>query len=135
MPYKILEHTADVRISVQAESPEGLFSDAVLAMMEVLKPAIPAQKQTVRRKITVEARDLTALLVDFLNEVLFNTQTNKETYDKIIISSLSANKIKAELRGFKAEAFGEDIKAVTYHEAKVKQNQDGKWKTNLVFDI
>jgi len=30
---------------------------------------------------------------------------------------------------------GEDIKAVTYHEAEVKKKKDGIWETMLIFDI
>ena len=34
-----------------------------------------------------------------------------------------------------AIAFGADVKAVTYHEAEIRQNANGEWSTVIVYDI
>ncbi len=39
------------------------------------------------------------------------------------------------LRGFAVSSLDEDIKAVTYHEAEVKETEDRKWETMIVLDI
>ena len=135
MPYKILEHTADVRVLVQSNSLEELFSDALLAMMEVLKPSVAVEKKEAERTIAVKSTDQTALLIDFLNEVLLAAYEYREAYDRVIFKSLKENSLEAELYGRAVESFGEDIKAVTYNEAEVKQSETGQWQTNLVFDI
>mgnify|MGYP001601673084 FL=1 len=135
MPYKILEHTADVRVLVRGSSLEEIFSGALLAMMEVLKPEVVAQKKKTERTIAVKSADKTALLVDFLNEVLLAAYNHKEAYDKIFFKSWGENSLKAVLYGYTVQSFGEDIKAVTYHEAEIKKDKSGNWHTYLVFDV
>lgn len=135
MTYKMLEHTADVRMLVQGDSLEELFSDAVFGMMEILKPKTDGQKQPIQRTIALEAADTTALLIDFLNEVLLSAHINKEMYDEVIFKTLSKRSLEVNLRGFDTRSFGEDIKAVTYHEADVRETKNGKWETMIVFDI
>ena len=135
MTYKMLEHTADVRIFVQGDSLEELFLDAVYGMMEILKPRFDNQKQVTQRAITLEAADITALLIDFLNEVLLASQINKEAYDEVIFKTLSLRSLEAILRGVAVRSFDEDIKAVTYHEAEIRRTEDGKWETMIIFDI
>ena len=133
--YEILEHTADVRMLVQGDSLEDLFSEALYGMMEILEPKVDDQKKGIERVIAIEATDTTTLLIDFLNEVLLSTQIHKEAYNKMIFKELSQHSLEAILSGIAVQSFGEDIKAVTYHEAEVKRTEDGTWETMIVFDI
>lgn len=138
MTYKILKHTADLRMQIKAFTLEGLFRDAFSGMMDILKKGIPPERKPVQRKISVVSPDRTALLVDFLNEVLYLSQTRKEIYTEINITEFSEEheaRLLAEIKGVKINEFDEDIKAATYHEADVKQNEKGEWETLLVFDI
>lgn len=135
MTYKILEHTADVRMIVQADSLEKLFSEAVYGMMKIIEPKVDNKKEVIERTISLEALDTTALLIDFLNEVLLATHIHKEVYNEAIFKSLSERSLEAKLSGFIAKSLGEDIKAVTYHEAEVKKKKEGTWETMLIFDI
>lgn len=142
MPYQIIEHMADFKISVSGKTPEYLFSEAMAAMMFVLKNNPPKSADWRIRRIKINSPDLSALLVDFLSEVLSLAQINKEIYTlpangygKVNFKKFSQNYLEAELEGIGVDSFDEDIKAVTYHEADVKRDKDGFWKTNLVFDI
>lgn len=143
MPSEILKHTADLRIRVWADSLERLFQDAVFGMMGVLKEnfkpqALNHKKSTnpeLKREIKIKAGDQTALIVDFLNEALTMAQTNKEVYTGVKFNKISETELEAELNGIPVDEFDEDIKAVTYHEADVRQNESGEWETMLVFDI
>ena len=132
--YEILEHTGDVKIRVFGETPDGLFQNALLAMNEILKPKIKGQRSKVRN-IEITSTDLNALLVDFLSEINYLRQVNREVYDKVKFTKFSAVKVEAELNGRKVEEFGEDIKAVTFHELDVRQGPEGIWETVIVFDV
>lgn len=134
MPYEILSHTADLRIKLTADSLENLFKEALRAMAEILGKN-PKSKTPVARKISVISQDKTALLVDFLNEILALSQINKEVYTKIDFPKFSETNLEAVLEGQKIKKFDEDIKAATHHEADIRQNKDGRWETILVFDI
>jgi SHS2 domain-containing protein len=134
MPYKILEHTGDLKMEIIAESQEDLFSEALLGMMGFIKKLpYPSEHQT-KREINVSSADLTSLLIDFLGEALALSNIHKEIYNKIIFKNFSDTSLKAELEGIPVESFDEDIKAVTYHGAEIK-NSEGKWSVNLIFDI
>ena len=135
MSYEILKHTADLRMRIKGETLERLFEDAVYGMMSFIKTDTKDLNLDVIRELSVKAADRTALLVDFLNEILSLAQINREVYTKIFFKNLSETKVEVELKGVRVETFDEDIKAVTFHEADVEKNTAGEWETNLVFDI
>jgi SHS2 domain-containing protein len=136
MPCEIKKHTADLRLKVWGNTLPELFSEALKGMMNIIKHKKLERKQKkIERPITVYARDKTALLVDFLNEALSLAQIHKEIYTSVTFSTFSEIAVEAVLWGRKVEEFDEDIKAVTYHEAEVRQNKKKEWETTLVFDI
>jgi protein archease len=135
MSYTILEHTADVRMRVEARTLEKLFAEALGGMMEVLKPERKKDAAETTRRIELDASAATPLLVDFLNEALWLAHTHREAFASVAFDAISETRVAAVLRGAPAESFGEDIKAVTYHEAEIRKNAAGNLETVLVFDI
>lgn len=146
--YKLISHTADIRLNVEADDLPELFVAAMEGMMSMVK--IPNSKFLISetrtsRIIEVSSMDKTALLIDFLNEVLYQSHTNKEIYDEVEFlefpsfietsAGKSGTSLKAEIYGKKVEGFDEDIKAVTYHEADIIKNEKGNFETMIVFDI
>lgn len=135
MPYEILKHTADVRLRVKAGELRGLFAEALKGMMKIISPEFKEAEGEIKREVAVNSSDKTALLVDFLNEILALSQINGEVYAGVNFKEFSETKLRAELDGVKVKSFDEDVKAVTYHEADIKQNEKGEWETILIFDI
>ncbi|MDI6591965.1 MAG: archease [Patescibacteria group bacterium] len=134
MKYQILEHKADLKIRAFGKDKKELFLNMLLGMVESQKPEIKNKKE-VRRKIKIKSLDLPVLLVDFLSEVLYLSQVNREAYSNVKFAKFSDRELEAEIFGQKVERFGEDIKAVTYHNSEVKQNEDGSWQATILFDI
>ncbi len=138
--YKILEHPSDVRVQAFGKTYEELFFNAMKGMNAVLKPQVKSPKSKVKNKIKIASVDLNALLVDFLSEVLYLIQTNKEIYDVVKFKKLGLSTssrqiaLEAELFGNKIESFGEDIKAVTHHDLKIEQ-KNGLYEAIILFDI
>lgn len=138
--YKILPHIADVRVQAFGKTKEELFLNTMLGMNAVLRPQVTSSSKQVTRKIKVKSVDINSLLVDFLSEVLYLIQTNKEVYDEIKFKefgpSTSSGQIilRGELFGNKVESFGEDIKAVTYHGLKIEQ-KNSLYQATILFDI
>jgi SHS2 domain-containing protein len=131
--YEILEHKADLKIRTWGRTKEELFVNALLAMQDSMKPELSEGK--VKRKIFIESSDISTPLVDFLSELLYLIQVNKEIYSYVNFKVFSGNKIEAELIGQKVERFGEDIKAATYHRLDIHQKADGTWEATVLFDI
>ena len=88
-----------------------------------------------KRNIKIKSNNLETLLVDFLSEILYLTQVNKEIYDKIKFLKFSDNEIEVEISGKAVESFGEDIKGATYHDLEIKRNPDKTWQATVLFDI
>ena len=118
---------------VAAPTRPELFAEALRGLMELVKPE-GMQQKTVRAHVEVTAPDVTALLVDFLNEVLTRCHIRREIYVRVVFQSMTSIALEADLEGHAVVGFGEDVKAVTYHEADVRE-RDGSWSTTLVFDI
>lgn len=134
MPYKRLEHTADIRILVEAKTLEDLFRDSFTALMELMDPLGIGSKST-KREISVESIDETTLLIDFLSEALAEAEIENETFRFVEFKEFSGTRLVAEVEAFPIETFAEDIKAVTYSEVDVKKNDKGEWESTVVFDV
>lgn len=130
--FEIAQHTADIRIHINAPSVETLFGEAVRALMESMEPEGRGQAANVT--IEVEAPDLTALLVDFLNDVLLRCHTQRVAFEPVSIT-IGDGVVIAEMQSIRVRGFEDDVKAVTYHEADVRQAEDGSWMTALVLDV
>lgn len=135
--FRILSHTADLRLEVFGKTIEELFENAVVALSTILykkfdelkvKPTGPSEK------IKIQSVNLNALLVDFLSEILAKSEINKSVY-KVKSLKLKDGQLEAEIIGFPVDEFDEDVKAVTYTEVDIKQDEKGMWKTKLVLDI
>ena len=135
MKYETLEHKADLKIKAFGKTKEELFLNMLLGMQESMKPEFKQPVEKVKRKIKIKSLDLPALLVDFLSEVLYQNQVNKEVYKDVIFKKFSDVGLEAEIFGQKVERFGEDIKAVTHHNLEIKQNENGEWEAIVLFDI
>ena len=132
--FEVEQHTADIRIRLRSATIEELFADAVRSLMHVMKPggaagAPPADPVIIQ----LEAPDLTALLVDYLNEVLLRCHTRRQSFEPESFV-LREGAVTAHLRARTVPQFEEDVKAVTYHEANVVQTED-MWTTTLVLDV
>jgi len=132
--FEVLEHKADLKIRAFGKTKEKLFLNMLLGMNSALRAQIQDLKPETR-EIKVKSLDLGALLVDFLSEVLYQTQVNKEIYNKVEFKKLTDTELEAEIFGQKVEGFGEDIKAATYHNLEIKQKERGGWEAIVLFDV
>jgi SHS2 domain-containing protein len=134
--YELIQHTADIRIRVVASSVEELFKDSLRGLMHYIAGNVPPVEVLgpARYDIVVDAPDQTALLVDFLNEALLRSHLEHVVIGDVTFDSLTETSLAASLVSTQARV-AEDVKAVTYHEADVRQQDDGQWTTTIVLDI
>lgn len=138
MKFEYLPHTADIRMRIEADSLPLLFKAGLNGMNHILKEkhCVDDQKRDLRRNLTITALDVTCLLIDFLSDVLTLSYTEKSVFCDLSIVEFSEKSISVEISGTAVkDGFNEEIKAVTYHEAAVSQNEKGLWETMVVFDI
>lgn len=138
--FKQIHHTADKGFRVRAESLEDLFKTSVKGMAALFREDLydadpPEGGWAYSRNILVEAGDLTGLLVDFLSEILTLSHIHRVLIMESEIQVLDKTKIEAGIYGIEVDYFDEDIKAVTYHQANIRETKDGRYETVVVFDI
>ena len=133
--YELVEHTADVRLKLQADNLEELFEAALEGMAELIKQGACKEQQTQQISLDTRSLDSTTLLIDFLSDVLTQTHIHKVVYCKATFRKFNDTAISAQLIGVPVDSFDEDVKSVTYHEAEVKKNKDGLYETVVIFDI
>src|SRR3989344_5906155 len=123
--FEILEHTADLKIRAFGKTKQELFFNALEGMFSALRATIDNEQQTIDRKVKIKSVDLNSLLVDFLSEALYQSNINKEVYNKAEFIKFSDIEIEGVIYGQKYEELSEEIKAVTYHGLEIKQRNDG----------
>ncbi|NND31313.1 MAG: archease [Saprospiraceae bacterium] len=130
-------HTADIRIQVEADSLEELFLAGASVISDLLKPDFCQEHKafSVLKKIDVRSPDITALMIDFLSDLLTHSYTSKSIFCHIEMRRLTDQMVNATISGCPVDGFDEDIKAVTYHEANILKNKSGNWETMLILDI
>lgn len=133
MPYRQLDHTADLCFEVTADSFAALCAEALRVMTAWLGPVWGSAKA--ERSFRIEAPDRTALLVDLLNEALTLSQIHREAYDLLVIRSISDKFIEGSFVGKSITGARDEIKAVTYHGATVEERADRSWVAILLMDI
>jgi SHS2 domain-containing protein len=140
MKYKFLEHTADIKFQAYGKNLKECFSNAAYALSELIKGDIKI-KAKIKKRIAIEGKDKESLLYSFLEEFLFFLDANDFLMSKIEMIKIDGKKLKAEISGDKASnyKFTNDVKAITYNEMFVKQEDKGKdkglWVCQVVADV
>jgi SHS2 domain-containing protein len=135
--FDLLSHTADIRILAQGDSLPELFSASLEGLCEVLNPGWAELNLNcnLNVKIKTVSIDSTILLIDFLGEALLKMNNNSALLPKVKFNKINDNSLEAVLSGFKIDGFENDVKAVTYHEADIKLNENNLFETYIVLDI
>ncbi len=134
--YKILPHTADIRLKVYGKDYEELFQNAAFGFANILFNDVEKLIKRARghKKILIESVDVAALLVDFLNNLLAESNIEKKVFPRIKILRISPKLVEAQLFGVSVDHFDEDVKAVSYHNAEIRKTDKGL-EAELVLDI
>ncbi|MBU0649463.1 archease [Patescibacteria group bacterium] len=131
--YEILEHRADLKIKVWAKDRQELFCNALKAAFEAIEPNIVGAGTRVR-KIRAASEDENSLLIDFLNEAIYLSDVNNETYIDVKFESFARHGLAAELVARPVKGFKQEIKAVTHHGFKIEKTEKGL-EADIIFDI
>jgi len=135
--YKVFDHTADLGIDVSGKTQADLFSNAALALFEVMVDAAGIQT-TQYREMAIEGADRTDLFVNFLREILYLFNGEGLVLTACRIAQIDEGRLTAEIRCGRYDArkhrVKTEIKAVTYHQAVVR-HAEGKWIGRVIFDV
>jgi riboflavin kinase/FMN adenylyltransferase len=141
--YQEVEHTADRALWVWGRGLPDLFVGAARGIYHLMAE-LDGLVSTTWQTIQLEAWDRETLLVDWLNELLFCTEMEGLLFVDFCIESLhdspellgdsSAASLVAHVGGVHAPATSAHIKATTFHNLSLVQDESG-WSTVITFDV
>jgi SHS2 domain-containing protein len=131
--FKEIEHAADRAFRVRGHDLAELFTNAALALASV-QAAIGNEAGATAREVEVTGIDREALLVNWLNEILFLQERHRETYSRFEVLSISEQQLRARLHGVPLVTARTLIKAVTFHGLELRHSDRG-WEAAVVVDV
>lgn len=133
--HRFEEHTGEVRLELTAPSCEELFAEAGRALAElmlegegVVPPSAPG------RVVEVHARDRAALLVEWLNELIFLSEISKQVFPRVQVERVDETHARGRVAGLFPETLKTAVKAATLHGVRVECS-GGRWRGSVVLDV
>jgi SHS2 domain-containing protein len=135
--FEILDHTADIGIIVHGETLKALFENAGEAFFHLITD-LRKVKLRIERRVNIEGESLDRLMVDWLSELLYLHDVENLLFRGFKVDSVGEDGLKAIVKG---ELFQEgvhviktEVKAVTYHQIEVRQENKG-WRAQVILDL
>ena len=133
--FEELEHTADVGIRAYGEDLEEIFQNAARGMFKLIRGEMVVE-ETTQRSIQLAEEDPESLLVAFLSELNYLSETEKLVFTRFEVAIEDDTRLEAACGagpfGEDREDLGIEIKAVTWHQLEIDL-QEG-W-ARVIFDV
>jgi SHS2 domain-containing protein len=137
MPVEVLEHTAEVGLRAEANSFEGLLAELALGLFSLITdPGAVADREA--WTVQVRADDPVALVVEWLNELLFLHARDGMLGRRCEVHEASPQHVRATVWGERFDPQrhprGIEVKSATYHQASVEA-AGGRWQAVVYLDV
>jgi SHS2 domain-containing protein len=129
-----VDHTSEVQLQVRAESLGGLAVEAGRALGLLMLRGTAPEPAGEARTLEVSSADREALLVDWLNEILFVAETESWVPVEFEVREVSDTHLEAGVRGVPVPAPPSLVKAATFHGLRVEERADGL-HAEVIFDV
>lgn len=134
--FEVIDHTADVGIIAYGSDLKEAFANSAYGMFSLIAD-LEGVEEGVCRDINVQAPDQEALLVVWLNELLYLFDVDHVIFGKFEISDLSQNRLQAKVYGERIDTSHHQlktaVKAATYHLLKVEK--ENGFRVQVILDV
>lgn len=130
--FQEVAHTADWELEVWAPDLCTLLVQAAQGMYHLAEAKFSSHPR-ISRKVTFSFHEPETLLIDFLTELIFLTESEGLAFDQFDLH-LEDNQLTAFISGAAVESISKEIKAATYHNLKIREAEHGLI-ANIVFDV
>ncbi len=131
------EHKADVGIRGFGRSKAEAFAQAAVALTAVITEPEQVEARTAV-KVKCSGEDDEMLFVEWLSSLLYEMSTRGMLFGRFDVEIRDGN-LKATAWGEKIDAARHsptvEVKAATYSELSVRQDDEGKWIAQCVVDV
>jgi SHS2 domain-containing protein len=134
--HEVLEHTADIELKLHAPTWPELLAESGRALSVRLwagTGAVPGHQGTWHR-MELRAADRAALLVDWLNELLYRSEAEWWVPVEFVVEEASDQFVRARVRGVPVARAPAAVKAATLYGAQVIRGPAGIEAT-VVLDV
>lgn len=130
--FEEINHTADLALRVRGEDLQDLLSQAAKGLYTLLNVKTE-EGSVVDHSFFIEEDTREAMLVDFLNELLYLCEDGRQFFNSFSFQK-EDNKMRVRAQGEKVTAIERNIKAVTFHNLTIQETQTGL-QTTITFDV
>jgi len=134
--FEIINHTADVGIIAYGADMKQAFANAAKGLFSLITE-LDDVEEVLHRDAELTATDEESLLVEWLNELIYQFDTEGIVFKRFDIIELENTRLKARSYGEKIDKSKHKlkmgVKAATYHMLKVERGDGGK--VQVLFDI
>jgi SHS2 domain-containing protein len=127
-------HVSEVQVHVEGASLSALFAEAGLALAEIMAGGVIPPPGDGRETVHLSSPDPDALLVDWLNELLFRSERARRVFAYFTIEHIDEHSLRAEIRAARGAQARTPVKAATFHGLHIAQ-VDGGYEAQVVLDV
>jgi len=135
--YRVFDHTADLGVEIYGKTAKELFANAAFALFDIITD-LNRVRAIEEKMITAEGEGWDDLLVNYLREVLYLFNGEGLLLKEYSIMEIDPRHLEGKVSGEvfdpSRHTINTEIKAVTYHQATVREAPD-MWMGRVIFDV
>ncbi len=132
--YEFLDHVSELRLRLRASSFGDLCVEGGRALGSVLTEGTETTPVADRRDLALRARDGAALLVDWLNELLYLADVERWVATDFEVVEASESVLRVRCTGVRVSRSPSRIKAATFHGLEIAR-RGGRVEADVVLDV
>jgi SHS2 domain-containing protein len=122
--FDVVDHTADAGIVSYGRDLREAFANAAHGMFSLIAEA-PEGTEDFSRQVDIQSPDREALLVDWLNELIFIFEMDHAILSSFEVDDISENRLRARVGGQRIDParhrLKTEVKAATYHSLRIDE--------------
>lgn len=132
--HRIEGHTSEVRLVLEAPTLGELYAEAAAALADVMCIGTRPAAEATALEVRLEAPDAAALLVDWLDELIYRVESTGLVHPTPKIAVASETELIATLLGEEPIEWKTPVKAATFHDLTVDRHEGG-FRAVVVVDV
>lgn len=132
--HAFLDHRGELQLQVRGRSLADILTESARALASLQLHDGPRGPAGPWRETEVRSPDPEALLVDWLNDLIFEAESRCEVATEVEVLAATPTHLQARVRGVAVDQPPALVKAATLHDIRVRDGPGG-WEANVILDI
>lgn len=132
--HRLVEHTGELELRLEAPDLSSLFEEAARALADVMAEDAAGPPTAPPERIALTAADREALLVEWINELVYRADVHKRIYPDVHVERAEDGRLEATMHGREPSSPKTAVKAATWHRLRVNDTPSGVEAT-VILDV